>query len=275
MNAPRRSWDVHAKRAVALGLPGILDLLGEVDVGGVPLMPQTVELPAGAHRADLVFMSPTGVVIHVEIQHEPDGDMPRRMVEYHARIARTAPFARTMTDIVQVIVQITGPPMPSSYRMGRLFNTPHLLHIPTMATADLLAIPGLAPFALAPGRVDLVAPVVEQITTMTDLDTRLSLITLAVQTVPDLGDVILGHLRRLDMIDVEEAFLRTEFGRGIFAQGRVEGQVEGQVAIVVDILSTRFSDFPAERIAATARRLVAEHPDHAGRAALALTTLDG
>ena len=76
------------------------------------------------------------------------------------------------------------------------------------------------------------------------------------------------------MIDVEEAFLHTEFGRGIFAQGRVEGRVEGQVAIVNDILAARFPDAPARRIAAAAQRLVALDPGHAGRAALALEDLD-
>lgn len=266
----RQSWDLHAKRAVALGLSSILDLLGEIGFGDAVLVPQTVELPAGAHRADLVFMTPVGVVIHVEIQHGPDRDMPRRMVEYHARIARTEPFASTMIDMVQVIVQITGAAMPSRYRMGRLSNDPHLLHIPTMAQADLLAIPGLAPFALTSGGEALVGPVVARIAAVTDLQTRLSLVTLAVQTVPGLGDVILERLRRLDMIDVEEAFLHTEFGRGLVAQGRVEGQV----ATVIDILSARFSAAPADRIAATAQRLVAQYPGHVGRAALALHDLD-
>ena len=186
----RQSWDLHAKRAVALGLPSILDLLGETGFGHAALVPQTVELPAGVHRADLVFMTPTGVVVHVEIQQGPDRDMPRRMVEYHARIARTEPFASAMTDMVQVIVQITGPAMPIRYRLGRMSNEPHLLHIPSTAPADLLAIPGLAPFALTSGGEALVGPVVMRIAAVSDVHIRLSLVTLAVQTVPELGDVL-------------------------------------------------------------------------------------
>jgi hypothetical protein len=173
-----RRWDQNSKHLVAAGLEGLLDRLG-IEVGE-RLEPCTVELPASAHRADLVFATSGGRVVHVEVQQSPDPDMGRRMVEYAARIAGRSPGAGGVRDLVQIVFQVSGRRMPSRYRLGRLTNDVTVVHVPTTPPEELLAVPPLAPFALVPGGAAAAPRVVEAITRTTDADLGSAMSALAV-----------------------------------------------------------------------------------------------
>lgn len=279
-NDSRRDWDLYSKAAVAAGIGGILAHLG-VSLDPASLQTESVELPAGTHRADLVFTGAGGVVVHVEIQQRPDPGMGLRMAGYAVRIAASKQFQRVMTDLVQIVVQLDGPPMPTSYRLGRLSNDVLLLHVPSTPPEVFLDTPSLAPFALSGGDPALVGPVIDRIATL-DQDMRASAAILAVFLAPGLRVNLIEQLRRADMIDTREkvaADLRdTEIGRMWVQQGLERGLEQGERAgielAVTDVLTARFPDVDPVRIQRTAVRLVEAEHNHAARAAMTLGTLD-
>jgi hypothetical protein len=266
----RRQWDAHSKATITAGLTA---LLAGLDLRlGHEWTPCSVELPAGAHRPDLVFMSPVGVAVHVEVQQEPDPDMAARMAEYAVRMARTS-FARPLTDLVQIVVQVTGAPMAVDFRLGRLSNRVHLVHVPTMSWDRYRVSSPLAPFALVSGGDRLVGPVVGAIAGTSDADLRSAMAMMALYLAPELTDTLVAAIRRVGMTDIIEAVERTEFGRGLIARGRQEGRQEGELHALAELLRARFPGASRPAVDHTASILLVEHGDAAIRVALALESL--
>ncbi|MGF1646702.1 MAG: hypothetical protein ACFCVF_07270 [Kineosporiaceae bacterium] len=155
--ATQTRWDLYSKLVITAGLAETLRQAG-VRVDARTLVAGPVDLPATARQADLVFATADGSrVVHVEIQQQPDPEMGRRMLAYAARIVEVPDHRVRMRDLVQVVVQVTGQqPMDTRFRMGELSNSAALVHIPSIPVGDLLASPGLAPFAMINGGVDAV-----------------------------------------------------------------------------------------------------------------------
>lgn len=288
----RRDWDFYTKQAVRAGLDGVLTRAGIPADAVASLVPQTVELPTSTHRADLVYAAPDGLVVHVEIQQVPDPAMGRRMAGYAVRISDTEPFLSTMRDLVQILVQISGPAMPERHRMGRLTNEVTLLHVPSTPAGEFLRTPALAPFALAgrDGAEAVIDEVMDGIAEVADADLQVTLVTLSLYLVPRLGRTIMERLRRADMNQLIEVLRDTEFGHWLKEEGAQEGERRGEQrgerrgeqrgrqierrAAAVEILSFRFPDADLARIELTADRIVAEEHERPAAAALAVVELD-
>lgn len=269
-----RDWDQLSKVGVRFGLPRLLQMVGEVVDPG-ELVAATVELPGTALRADLVYTTARGLVIHVEIQHRPVAGMVVRMLAYLARLLLLYPRAAAIGEgVVQIVVQVTGAPMPSVLVTPALSYRFHLVHVPTADPADLLADPGLAAFVATRGDADLAPGIVEAIRRLPELEDQVKLLTLAVDLDP--GDTLLSHIqRRGDMTDVYDRVagkLRdTPIAQAWLAEGREEGREEGLATAVLDILTTRHPTMDADRLQTLAVRLVREHGTHAASVAVTLT----
>lgn len=104
------------------------------------------------------------------------------------------------------------------------------------------------------------------------------MLALAISLDPRLSGVIMEELRRDDMVDVLDELRRTDWGRGLLAEGRQEGRQEGEstarLAAVVDVLAARFPNADRSTVDRTASRLVGESGADAVRAAVALDVLD-
>lgn len=281
--AEANQWDLHCKLVVTAGLAETLRHAG-VTVDARALRPRPVDLPATARRADLVFATPDGAtVVHVEIQQRPDPAIGRRMMGYAARIAEDPAYRTRIRDLAQVVVQVTGRrPMDTRYRLGELSNSAALVHVPTIPVDDLLETSGLAPFAMVSGGRSAVGRLVARVAEVEGPDLRVAMLALAMSLDPRHSGAIMDELRRDDMTDVLDELRRTDWGRGLLAEGRQEGRQEGRhegeavarLAAVVDVLSTRFPDADPAAVHHTAARVVDENRTEAVRAALALDTLD-
>lgn len=272
-----RDWDRLSKVGVRFGLPRLLHMVGEV-VDPAELSPATVELPGTALRADLVYTTARGLVIQVEIQHRPDPGMLIPMLAYLARLLLLYPRATaTGEGVVQIVVQVTGAPMPSALVTRALDYQFHLVHVPTADPADLVADPGLAAFAATRGDPDLAPRIIESIRRLPDPDDQIKLFTLAVDLDP--GDTLMSQiLRRKDMTDVYDrvaAKLRdTPIPQAWIAQSREEGREEGLATAVLDILTNRHPTIDTDRLRALAVRLVREHGTHAASTAVTVTAAE-
>lgn len=172
---------------------GLEDLPASTDMFDPPGRPLPVDLPSTIHRADLLYRLPDGTLLYIEIQQQPDPTMGRRMVEYAIRLAAAYPGALGRRGAVQVVVQVTGPAMRTRYEWAGVTGGFHLLHIPSLDPALLLATPALSPFALVPGSV---AAVARHIAATDDPTLQWSLATLAVRLAPHLAGIIIEQLRR-------------------------------------------------------------------------------
>jgi hypothetical protein len=179
----RRDWDRFSKDAVVSGLGGVLAATG-IDIAVAALVPVPVELPAGTQRADLVFTSAGGRVVHIEIQQRPDPGMGLRMLEYGARIATSPRIPVRVRTLRQVVIQLSGPPMPERYDLSDVAGHFRLLHTPTTPVEVFLATPALAPFALTMEEPRRVGPVLDRIAAVNDPDLRASLATRALFLAP-------------------------------------------------------------------------------------------
>jgi hypothetical protein len=275
--APQVTWDLHSKIVVAAGLTETLRHAG-VDVDPAVLIPRPVDLPATARQADLVFATADrSTVVHVEIQQRPDRGIGRRMLGYASRIVEHPAYRDHVRDLAQVVVQVTGGrPMDTRFRVGELSNSCALVHIPSIPVAELVATSGLAPFAMVSGGSEVVPLVVRRVAEVDGSELRLAMLELAISLDPANSGVIMEQLRRDDMTDVIDELRRTDWGRGLIAEGREEGREQGrseaQLAAIVEILMARFPTAEAEVISRTAQRLLVEAGPGAIRAAV---TLDG
>lgn len=268
---PVSGRDQYAKQIVHAGLAGILAQAG-VHLDARALRAEPTELPANAQRADLVYADPRGVLVHVEIQTRPDPAMGRRMAEYAIRLA-AADRAAPVTGLVQVLVQLTGPPMPTRYQLGGLTNDVHLLHVPTTPPTVLLGTPALAPLALLHDDPALVEAVVASIATVADPAEQADLVVAGMGVCPpgDLRVTLMEHARRMLMSEVIDDIVadlrRTDFGRDLIT--------EGQRDILVRVLGRRFPDADPDRVARTVDRIL--YSDAGGdalEAVEAVTVLD-
>lgn len=277
--AEAQQWDLHCKLVVTAGLAETLRHAGvAVDPGS--LVPRPGDLPATARQADLVFATPDrSTVVHVEVQQRPDPAIGRRMMGYAARIAENPAYRSRIRHLAQVVVQVTGArPMDTRYRLGELSNSAALVHIPTIPVDDLLRSPGLAPFAMVSGGREAVERLVARVAQVKGPELRVAMLALAISRDPRLSGVIMDELRRDDMVDVLDELRRTDWGRGLLAEGRQEGRQEGEstarLAAVVDVLAARFPTADPSAVDHTASRLVSEGGAEAVRAAVALDALD-
>ncbi len=104
-------------------------------------------------RADLVFTISEGRVVHIEIQQRPDPNMARRMLEYAGRLyARHPAGALRPGGLIQVVVQVTGSPMPGYLHTDMLDCRFNVVHGPTVPSALLLADAGTASGRRGDGR---------------------------------------------------------------------------------------------------------------------------
>jgi hypothetical protein len=268
-----RQWDLHSKIVVGAGLSATLAHAG-VDVDVADLHPRPVELPATARQADLLFASADlDTVVQVEIQHRPDPRIGLRMLGYAARIADDPSYRDRVRRLEQVVVQVTGRRrMETVFRLGSLANDSRLVHIPSIPEADLLLTPDLAPFAMVSGRAGAVAPMIERIAEVEAPALQASMLALAMGLAPGVSGVIMERLRRDRMTDVITELRKTDWGRGLIAEGREEGREEGRLAAVADVLAARFPHADRASVERAARRLVTRLGDGAIRAAL---TQDG
>ncbi|MGF1648017.1 MAG: hypothetical protein ACFCVF_13995 [Kineosporiaceae bacterium] len=260
----RHERDHYAKRMIDAGLGAVLTRLG-LPFDAADLTARPTELPASAHRADLVYAASTGEVVHLEIQSRPDPAMGRRMAEYAIRLAGSARLA-PITHLVQVVVQLDGPPMPTRYEIGGLVNRIHLWHVPSTPVGRLLADPVLAPLALLRGDRDLVAPVVDGIAAVRDPALQADLVLAAVALCPagPLRATVLTHARRTLMSSFLEelvADLRgTYLGGDLIAEGERtgerRGEREGRRDILVRLVSRRFPDADPARVSRTVDRIL-------------------
>ena len=274
-----QQWDLHCKLVVTAGLAETLRHAGvTVDAGS--LLPRPVDLPATARQADLVFATPDrSTVVHVEVQQRPDPAIGRRMMGYAARIAENPAYRSRIRDLAQVVVQVTGRrPMDTRYRLGELSNSAALVHVPSIPVDDLLGSPGLAPFAMVCGGREAVERLIAHVAQVEGPELRVAMLALAISLDPRLSGVIMDELRRDDMVDVLDELRRTDWGRGLLAEGRQEGRQEGEstarLAAVVDVLAARFPTAERSTVDRTASRLVGESGADAVRAAVALDVLD-
>lgn len=278
-------WDLHSKLVVAAGITETLRH-AKVDIDASQLVVRPVELPATARQADLLFATADGsVVVQVEVQHRRDPGMALRMTGYAARIAEDPAYRERLRDLVQIVVQVTGGAMDTGFRLGALSNRFRLVHIPSVPVAELLGSPGLAPFAMVRGGPQAVAPMVGRIAEAGDTGLRASMVALAIALAPSVTGVIMDRLRRDDMTDVITELAKTDWGRGLIAQGRDEGRLAGReegreegrrealVADVADVLAVRFPRGAPASVGRTALRLIAETA-HPIREALVLDQLD-
>ncbi len=269
---PARDFDGYSKTAVQHGLAELF-AWAQVDIDTADLTAEPVDLHAGTHRADLVYSTVTGVVVHLEIQQVADVTMGRRMTSYATRIMTAPRFAARITDLLQILVQVSGPPMPTTFRLGGLSNTARLIHLPTIPADLLLTTPALSPFALTRGDPELVRPVVRSIGSLDDGDLRTSLTTLALYLASHLRATLVQELRRTGMIDTIPEMIDELRDTEIGATFRQQGRQEGRLAAVVDILAARFPAADVETLTRTALWLLDAQDTHAVRAALDLEAL--
>jgi hypothetical protein len=137
---------------------------------------------------------------------------------------------------------------------------------------DLLRSADLAPFAMVGGGITAVDRMVDRIATVEPPALRASMLALAMGLAPGASGVIMERLRRDRMTDVITELRKTDWGRGLIAEGRQEGRQEGRLAAVAEVLAARFPAADPSSVQQAARRLVTRHGDRAVRAAL---TLDG
>lgn len=294
-------YDAASKAAVHAGLPGLLRLLG-IHVAGrrgpggtsPELQPLPVDLPAMVHRADLLYRLPDQGLLHIEIQQKPDPVMGRRMVDYAIRLAAAHPALLGRSAAIQLVIQVTGPPMPTKYVWAGVTGEFRLLHIPSTDPADLLSTPALAPFALVPGGKAAVPAVARHIAATRDTQLQWTLATLAVRLAPHLAAILVEQLRE-NAVSTEiivRELLKTDVGKKVFdelypgvrgeshadsrAKGRAEGRAEGLRAALVTVLSHRFPDADSARLDRTAGRLsnAASDASDAVDAAFAVDELD-
>jgi hypothetical protein len=160
--------------------------------------------------------------------------------------------------------------------MDWLSNSASLVHVPTIPVDDLIATPGLAPFAMVRGGHDVVPAVVRRIAEVRGLELQIAMVALSLALDPASDPVIMDELRRHDMSEVldEYAVLRelrkTWWGEEVREEGRTEGRTEA----VAEVLHARFPDASQAAVDTTARRLVGADAAAAIRAALALDLLD-
>jgi hypothetical protein len=270
----RTMWDLYSKLVVAAGLAETLRHAG-VDLDAATLVAQPTDLPANARTADLVFATSDGRdVVHVEIQQRPDPTIGRRMLGYGARIVDHPDHRDRMRHLIQVVVQVTGSrPMDTRFSCGWLSNSCALVHIPSIPVADLVATPGLAPFAMVGGGADAVPLLVQRMSEVDATELRLAMLGLAVNLDPASSDAIMEQLRRDHMTDVIDELRRTEWGRGLIAEGREEGREETRLADVLDVLRARFADAPQDVVTRAAHELVRREGAGAVRAALTLSSI--
>lgn len=280
---PQTTWDLYSKLVISAGLRETFRHAG-IAVDAAALVPRPVDLPATARQADLVFASSDrSLVVHVEIQQQPDTRIGRRMLGYAARLVEATEYRDRILDLVQVVVQVTGRrPMDTRFRMGELSNSCSLVHIPSIPVSELLATPDLAPFAMVNGGAEAVEPLLRRVAEVHGVERRLAMLGLAISLDPAHSDVIMEQLRRDDMTDVLDELRRTDWGRGLIAEGREEGREEGRqegrmaarMSAVVDVLSARFPGADRRAVERTAGRLTDEAGPDAVRVALTLEVLD-
>lgn len=276
--AARHERDHYAKRMIDAGVGHVLDRLGvPIDPSGLTARP--TELPVSAHRADLVYAAPDGTVVHLEIQSRPDPAMGRRTAEYAIRLAGSARLA-PVTGLVQVLIQLDGPPMPTRYAQGGLVNRIHLWHVPSTPAGQLLADPVLAPLALIRGEPDLVQPVVDRIAAVRDpaLQADLVLAALALCPAGTLRATVLSHARRTLMSsflqELADDLRGTYFGGDLIAEGERKGHREGHRDILVRLVSRRFPGAGPARVGRTVDRILDEPGVDPLDAVDALTAVD-
>ncbi len=273
----RRDWDQFSKTAVRAGIAGVLAQAG-IEVSADALVLESVDLPAGTHRADLLFSGPDGVVVHIEIQQRPDPFMGVRMLEYAVRIVRSPQLTGRVREIHQVVIQLSGVPMPTRHDFGAAVGHFHLVHTPTTPLSVLLQTPALAPFGLTSGDPAAVGPVIDRIAAVSNADLRASLATLALFLAPGLRVTLMERMRRTALIDTRDDMLAevrgTWLGHDLITEGLSQGLSQGQLIAIVDVLTARFPDADPMRIHRTATRLLALDDDHPVRLALALDALD-
>ncbi|MGF1646500.1 MAG: hypothetical protein ACFCVF_06225 [Kineosporiaceae bacterium] len=267
--ARAQQWDLYSKIVVGAALGETLRYAG-VDVEASSLDPRPVELPATARQADLLFASQDrATVVQVEIQHRPDPRIGLRMLGYAARIAEDPAYRDRVRRLEQVVVQVTGRRrMDPTFRLGALSNACRLVHVPSIPVADLLGSAELAPFAMVGGGMRAVDQMVDRISGVEPPALRASMLALAMGLAPGASGVIMERLRRDQMTDVITELRKTDWGRGLIAEGREEGREEGRLTAVVQVLSARFPGAELPVVDQAARRLVRRFGDRAVRAAL-------
>jgi hypothetical protein len=205
--------------------------------------------------------------------------MPRRMLDYFTRLALRETWP---VDIHQVLIQFTGPPMPTGVTIGDLTLTWHLLHVPSTPAATFLAQPGLSALAAGaadPPSWDVVADAVIADATQRrdagDSDGAISMLQLSTWLAPAMTDTLIERLKEAhvsDLMDrITHELFQTDLGRSVLA----DAEAAGRLAMLQAVLQARFPDAPAEQVTATAARLATD-PDPAATAVAAqsLTGLD-
>lgn len=257
-----------------LGAPDLLALCRWL---GIPADPGAIRLgealPATTRSTDLLVGCGPGLVAQLEVVHEPDEDLPWRLLEYRARLHRREPGVR----LSQHVLVLGGGSAPGILDDGaEVWARFHVTHLREQDPADLLADPALAPWACLArvpdddSRREVLREALKRITTVAPERIRgltaLALVLAAVHLDPD--TIELARRETAVPISLEG----TVGGRILERRAMERGRAEGQVTAVSRILISRFG--ADERIDAIALDAVTRHAERAVDLALAITSLD-
>ncbi|NJK59037.1 MAG: Rpn family recombination-promoting nuclease/putative transposase [Oscillatoriales cyanobacterium SM2_1_8] len=232
----------------------------------VEVSPQ--ELALDPIRADsLVLLRGANLLLHLEFQTQPDGDMPLRMLDYWLRLRRKFPD----TAIRQMVLYLR--PTTSAQVFANRFceeNTEHRYEVVRLwerEPQELLGRVGTLPLAILAGqgeKTSLLREVAAAIAGLPDGKMRGEVATstyiLAGLVMGD--NAIEGILRRDGMREsvTYQKILAEGMEKGIH-RGRQAGKQEGEAQLVWRLLTRRCGNLPASYQGAIARLSLTELED--------------
>jgi predicted transposase/invertase (TIGR01784 family) len=242
-------------------------LLG-IPIGLTKLSP--TELFVEPIRADaLILMESQEIVLHLEFQTQPDGDIPFRMADYRLRVYRRYPHKQMR----QVVIYLK--PTSSQLVQQNVFSIPgthhefQVIRLWEQPMEEFLEFPGLLPFVILSRTgnksqtLRLVAQRIENLSDKTEQNNIAAATSILAGLV--LEKEIIRQVLREEIM--RESVIYQEIRAEGKAEGKAEGIQEGEASLVLRQLKRRIGEIDSE-LEVHIRSLSVVHLEELGEALL-------
>ncbi|MDZ4871000.1 MAG: hypothetical protein CLLPBCKN_000388 [Chroococcidiopsis cubana SAG 39.79] len=198
-------------------------LLGE-PIALTQLSPK--ELSLEPIRADaLILRQSDEIVLHIEFQTQPDGNIPFRMADYRLRVYRR--FPRKQMRQVVIYLQKTNSELvgQTTFTLEETFHRFQVIRLWEQPTEIFLQTPGLLPFAVLSNTDNKTNTLQEVATVINNITNQRTQSNLAASAFILAGLVLEEEeIQRLLRRDIMQESVTYQL---LLAEGRAEGRAEG------------------------------------------------